>query len=498
MKKIVYLPLDERPCNANFAPDLFRGEKFQVVRPEKLGLKKIPADWEVLKAFLLNECADADGAVLSMDMLLYGGLIPSRLHHLDRETVEERMALLGQIKKANPSLQIYAFQCIMRCPKYSSSDEEPDYYEDYGHEIHFAGNAQHRFQLGLCSEEEMKAEVAKVPAEILQDYLDRRAFNLSFNQKVLELLRDGVIDFLIIPQDDSAPYGYTAVDQQKVRAKIAEERLGARVLVYPGADELGLTLMSRMTLHFEGLRPRVYIKYAATNAPQVIPLYEDRPLGESIKYQITAAGCRIATSLSEADFVLALSCPAAPMREAAAQPVLELNYTVERTLVEFVLFMQDCIADGKIVTLGDNAYANGGDLELIAMLDQMGMLDKLHGYSGWNTSANTVGTAIAEGVHALIEGITPAHRDFMALRYVEDAGYCGTVRGFVVDNELPQIGLNYFDAREQRGEVSRIVKHHLNAFIQNQLPSIADQISIEDIWMPWSRMFEVGLKVRWN
>lgn len=498
MKKIVYLPLDERPCNALFVPKLFNSDQLNIVIPPKMGYKKTPTEWADIRQFLKSECADADGLVLSMDMLLYGGLIPSRLHYLSKETVEERLALIAELKKANEKLLIYAFQCIMRCPRYSSSDEEPDYYEDCGAEIHQIGSIRHRVSLGLCDESELEPLHAKVPEAHLKDYLDRREFNMQFNLKALELLHDGIIDFLIIPQDDSAPYGFTALDQHVVRNRIAELRLGARVLVYPGADELGLTLTSRMALHFAGKRPKVYMKYAASTAASVIPLYEDRPLGESIKYQLTAAGCRIATSLSEADIVMAVSCPGSTMREAAAQPVTDPNYAVERTLVEFVLFMQDCLDDGKIITLCDNAYANGGDLELLAMLDQSNMLNQLHGYAGWNTSANTMGTAIAEGVHALLEGKTERHMDFIAHRYVEDMGYCGKVRGKVVDERLPEYGLDYFNAGDQRGLVSGIVKDELEAFVREHMPSIASHIEIADIWMPWKRMFEVGLDVKWH
>lgn len=498
MKKIVYLPLDERPCNALFVPKLFDGEQLHIVIPPKMGYKKTPTEWADIKAFLQKECSDADGLVMSMDMLLYGGLIPSRLHKLPKEEVEQRMALIAELKKINEKLLIYAFQCIMRCPRYSSSDEEPDYYEECGAEIHMIGNIRHRASLGLSDEKELAPLYEKVKQEYLDDYLNRRAFNMQFNLKALELLRDELIDFLIIPQDDSAPYGFTALDQHVVRAKIAELRLGARVLVYPGADELGLTLTSRMALHFAGLRPKVYVKYAASSAPSVIPLYEDRPLGESIKYQLIAAGCRIATSLSEADFVMPVSCPGSVMREAAAQPVTDPNYAVERTLAEFILFIQDCLEEGRIVTLCDNAYANGGDLELLAMLDQSDLLDKLHGYAGWNTSANTMGTTIAEGVHALLEGVTPAHKDFLAHRYVEDMGYCGKIRGKVVAQRLPEHGLNYFDAKEQRGLVSGIVREELEAFVKETMSSIAEHIEITDVWMPWKRMFEVGLHVKWN
>ena len=57
MKKIVYLPLDERPCNALFVPKLFNGEQLQVVIPPKMGYKKTPAAWDDIRDFMLTECA---------------------------------------------------------------------------------------------------------------------------------------------------------------------------------------------------------------------------------------------------------------------------------------------------------------------------------------------------------------------------------------------------------------------------------------------------------
>lgn len=125
MKNIILLPLDERPCNFDFPSKIFNGEKYTVIRPEKLGQKKTPADFDAIKNFLLENIPNADAAVISMDTLLYGGLIPSRLHMLSKETVEERLALLKTLREMNPGMKLYVFQCIMRCPKYSSNDEEP-------------------------------------------------------------------------------------------------------------------------------------------------------------------------------------------------------------------------------------------------------------------------------------------------------------------------------------------------------------------------------------
>ena len=339
---------------------------------------------------------------------------------------------------------------------------------------------------------------AKIPADVLKDYLDRRAFNRKRNLEALSLVEEGVIDFLIFPQDDSAPYGFTAIDQKQVRAAITERKLWLRVYMYPGADELGLTLSTRMALHFANRRPGVYITYAATTAPTTIPLYEDRSVGESIKYQLLAAGMKIVSSANEADIVLAVNAPGGAMRESAAQPVTSREYTVERTLIAFALYVQDCLNEGRIVTIADIAYANGADQELVALLDAMGILDRLQGYAGWNTSSNTLGTSIAMGAHALLEGLTPEHSSFMALRLVEDAGYCGCVRGDVNDHELPQRGLNWFDAGGARGEISEIIREKLNAYVDEKLPSVAKHIVIDDVWMPWKRMFEVGLDIHWE
>lgn len=495
--KIVLLPLDERPCNAAFASKLFGGPDVTIKTPEFMGWKKEAADPEKIFSFLYKECQDADGLILSIDMLLYGGLIPSRIHFLDFETIQRRLDWVRQLKNTFPQMTIYAFQCIMRCPAYSSSEEEPDYYGRYGKEIHSSGNKKHQYMLGLCEEEEVKKAIEAIAPTVLNDYLNRRALNLEFNKKALELVRDGVLDFFVVPQDDSAKYGYTALDQQEIRNKINEMNLQTKVLMYPGADEVALTLMSRMLLKFHRRYPSVYLMYAAHAAHDIIPAYEDRTLGETVKCQIMAAGCRLIDTVAEADFVLAIDCPAGEMKEAFQQPVRNADYCTERNLTEFVLFIADCIRAGKPVTICDNAYANGGDLELIDLLEYMGLLDKLSGYAGWNTSSNTMGTAIAEGVCCYLFGETTKLKSFLALRYLEDVGYCSVVRWHINENTLKAMGMDYFDVHEEQGVISYEVHRQLEQFAKQKLTSICEHINLQDVRMPWRRMFETDLTVHW-
>ena len=362
-----------------------------------------------------------------------------------------------------------------------------------------SGAILHKEQLGIEDEDTgRKEEIIKAITEgALEDYCERREFNLKQNLDVLQLAKEGVVDFLISPQDDSAPFGYTAIDQKKVRARINELELTEQVYVYPGADEIELTLLSRVFNEWKNKTPRVFVRYASVKAPYVIPLYEDRPLGETLKYHLMAAGCVQCFSDSDADFILALSAPGDNMQEAAVQPVEEGSYTVQRTLPEFVYGIDQDIKRNVPVTIGDNAYANGGETELLAMLNRKGLLFKLAGYAGWNTSSNTIGTAIAQGVRYLYCGDDATHREFLILRYVEDVGYCALVRKKITDTRLPELGMNYFDVKEQQGVVSEMVKEELCSFAEKNLDSIKDYIEIESVYMPWRRMFEAGIRVRY-
>ena len=498
MKNIILLPLDERPCNFDFPSKIFNGEKYTILRPARLGQKKTPASYEEIRTFLLENIEKADAAVISVDTLLYGGLIPSRLHKLSEETVLERLMLLKELRARNPEIKLYAFQCIMRCPKYSSSDEEPDYYEDFGQEIHNIGRLTHLEKLGMGDEKELAALKDAVDPAALEDYLSRRTFTGAFNIRTLDLVEDGTIDFLIIPQDDSAKYGYTAMDQQKVRTVIHEKVLDDRVILYPGADELGMVLVARAVNALENSTPRVYLKYASTLAPQLIPNYEDRSLNETVKYHVMASGCVAVPALSDADFVMGITAPATEMLEADDQPANNIHYDVERNMAEFLYFINDCIKRGIPTAILDNAYTNGGELQLLRVLNKQENLMKLAGYAGWNTSANSMGTVLAQVVNRLHQNNKAQADNFLVERYIEDFGYDAVVRGYVTRNILPAWNMTYFWCEEPRGKAAQAIFDELQKFIQNELTSIADCVTLESLYLPWSRMFEIGLSAKYK
>ncbi len=499
MKKILILPLDERPCNYTFNQLLVKETDYEAIVPPLsiLGDKKKAGDVNKIAAWLLSAAKKADGAILALDTLVYGGIVPSRLYHDEVDVLLERLNLVKEIKRINPSLKIYAYNLIMRNPSYASSEEEPDYYETWGYDIHRYGVITHKQDLHNASKEELVelAEInARLPREFLNDYIERRDKNILVNQAFLSLIAEGYIEFGIVPQDDSSPYGLTALDQIMVRKTIEDLNIELKVYMYPGADEVTNTLLARMINEDHHFTPRVYVKYSSVGAGKIIPLYEDRYLNETIKYQILAAGAMPCTSEVEADIILMVNAPSEHMQEANHFEKRGISYDSFRTLIEYVEYSAYAIdVLNKSVVIADVAYANGGDRQLLKLLKQKGLLYRIAGYAGWNTSSNTLGTCIAQGMINHLYPNRKAHLDFLALRYVEDVGYCSFVRSMIAET-LPA-GTHYYLLDGKRGKVVSQIKEKLEVFTEKHLTVEGFKIKITDIYSPWNRMFETGLTV---
>ena len=494
--KVVYLPLDERPCNYYFAGRIAKGSGVEVITPDMslLGTKKTPASFESISSFLLQHASEADSYVISMDMLLYGGIIPSRLHRLSEEELTKRLSLLDKIKQINPKVKIYAFALIMRCPSYSSADEEPDYYEYCGREIFLSGQVKHKLQLGIIDNDEAEKLLASYEEVIkgnLPDFEARRVTNRNMLIKVVEKLNHS-IDFLIIPQDDSAKYGYTSMDREAIKAELKQKGL-SDVAMYPGADEVGMTLLARAVCEYKGVAPKIACKFVHENSHKITPLYEDRPVGVTLPFQVESAGCVIASDDDAADIDLYLNYPACEPVEVWQEK--SIGYDA-RDLASFVKAIKESIGEGRVTALADGAYCNGGDRELLKMINEEIDVFKLSAYAGWNTSSNTLGTVICQAVFVYLFGDSECQKMFLAERVYEDVGYCGHVRAYVTNNLLSSRGYNYFDVGESDGEVALIVRRELEKFINQYFSNIYKRYDIDVCRMPWKRMFEVDLSLK--
>ncbi|WP_058300877.1 DUF4127 family protein [Gorillibacterium timonense] len=515
MGTIVYLPLDERPCNFKYPQMLAELGSLPLVAPPTalLGRKKQPADHARLTEWLLEATRDASHLIVSIDMLVYGGIVPSRLHSLSAGECEDRIEALARCKAANPALRIYAFNLIMRAPAYNGSDEEPDYYDQYGASLHRYGwllDKGERETLSADESEEYAAIRKAIPEAVLTDFTGRRLINAGVNEHCIRLVQEGILDHLVIPLDDNSRYGFTSMEQRRLLFEVEANRLMDRVLIYPGADEIGCTLLARVFCEQKGYTPEAYVRYSSTNGPFILPRYEDRSLNESIKAHLTASGGFMADSSVEADFVLMVNSPPVSQAEAAESnhryPERHRAYFSEVNLPEFVKAVHTYAVKGKFVALADVATANGADEPLMQLLAQTGGLSLLSAYAGWNTSGNAMGTVVAHAVIASYYASRPEEdspqrlrksKQFLVYRLLEDWGYQSNIRAEInLGHLLGHNEINERTAEEGERELYALLASKLSAFYDRYLSAIVSPpFRIEEASLPWKRTFEVDFEL---
>lgn len=500
-KKILLLPLDERPCNFKF-PLLMPSADIRIIRPprELLGNKKIPADCKEIARWVIDNVRDVYAVILSMDMLIYGGLVPSRLHFDDARTLDERAEIVREIKKINPDAKLYGFQTIMRCPFYSLSNEEPDYYAEYGAEIHLYGRYAHKQSLGLLAESEERdfARIkALLPDEVLRDFTERRKANLHTLLNTLRMVGEDLFDGFIVSQDDSAPYGFTAMDQSEVREYIKRNKLQLKAPIYPSADEAEMTLLARAVNELNRIVPKIYVYYASAFGATVTPAFEDRTIDATVKCQILSAGCQRVYEPSGCDIFLAVNIgaemPYRPTKEQLYRP-----YDVERSLAEFVSMIKYELGRGKIVAVADVAYPSNADEELLRILHDEDLLLKIHAYAGWNTSSNTLGTVICEACLYNVGRDRLGNEHFLIHRYYDDVGYVNHARAWTDVHAALANGYSEECLDGERGMCTEMAKGELMRYMRENYPRIADRVEDIEVSSPWNRSFEMDFSIKYK
>ena len=148
--------------------------------------------------------------------------------------------------------------------------------------------------------------------------------------------------------------------------------------------------------------------------------------------------------------------------------------------LECIKRMKEAVDSGRGVAVADVAYCNGGDVKLTEAITREIGLFRLWGYAGWNTASNTIGTVICQAVLRYLYGDTATHRYFTALRILDDAVYSQAVR-----REMLKLG-SY--------DCCAIV-NKINEYTRVNFPGIAAKYTAVECYLPWSRLFEIGLKV---
>ena len=494
-KKIIYIPVDDRPVCYDFVNDTFKGLPVKVVVPPKewISHRTEPAKLNKVWTWLEKEALKADVLVVSADAMIYGGLVPSRRHELSSQTITERLEKFKKLKQINPRLQIYVFTTIMRTPRASAGGTEPDYYDIYGPQIFRITQLLDMKDRGTLTQpseiEELKILQDKVPKANLDDWFTRREINLNVNEKWIQWAKDGFVDYLILCRDDSAEFSQSQREWRILKPQsrgLHETRFHA----FPGADEVGMLLLTRAINDLTFSTPQIGVIYAPGVGGKTIPTYEDQPFEENINAHIYALGGFPALNLGSADLILMVNTPFKGATFEANQPVNNDDPSKQHLI--FTKKIQEQVSHGKRVAVVDIAYGNGADRGLMKALSSKNLLYEIDGYAGWNTAGNSLGFALSQGYLSEVYLHRNKVNQLLTIRYLDDWGYQSIVRSQVNQDVIWPKNINGTNLGESQAYVEAYVGLEMKDFISEYLKDyLPNGIRLKKVEMPWSRMFEV-------
>lgn len=498
-KKIIFIPLDNRPITDSETGDVGRKLGYDILVPpdELLGTREHSGNPEGLWQWLNENAFQAKAVVVSADTMIYGSLVDSRKHELTQQEIRERTARFEELHQKYPRLPIYGYSTVLRTllsATHSGAGMEPEVYQQNAVKIYQYSVLHDKQDMNVATSKEQK-ELQQLQKEIARPVMDdwekRHLLNYRANQALMELAQKDVFAYLYLGGDDSAPFSQTHFEMRHLRKYGESLALGkTRFQVTSGADELGMVMLCRAILADLKDIPFVYTAFNEGMGRDTVPKYCTDKIGEDVDGIIVAAGGMKIPAPERADLVLAVNTnPNGKTYEANAA-----NNTFEpRSGTKyFTEMIENFIQKDYPVAVGDIAFANGADNALLEQFRQKNLQFSLQAYGGWNTATNTLGFVLGTGVLAKWLD-TAAKNELLLVRYLDEWGYQANVRQQLSNVIASQPGYN-----QQTGSLDGSRKFAaeqgaawLKAFADQRLILPAG-MSLTNLRLehPWNRLFE--------
>ncbi len=504
--RVALVPLDERPVNTRYPQMLGAIAGADVLLPpaEVLGKQKTPSDRDAVANWLAEAARTADAAIVSAEFLLYGNLINSRISQDSALDVLPRLKPVEAIGASGKP--VYLFGLITRVSNADDCVEEPDYWATWGTRFYKFSALLHKQDAGELTDDETQSLQTlrdELPPDLVNDWLARRLRNHAVNLALLDLAARARVHFLLLTSDDTSPWGTPSREKAWLMswAKILGPAVQNRVLLHPGADEVGSALLARFLCEARNVSPRIYPLYAVPGGKEITAPYEDRAVRLTVEGQIHACGATLAATPEDADIILGVT-PPSPRRtewrtDFAGMERADREGFYKNFLSELGKWQQN-----KPVAIGDVAYPNGADpllMELLLAPDCPVQPGALAAFGAWNTAGNTLGVVVAQAVCSLFIGNDPtrqaAQNAFLTHRFLEDWGYQTLVRREARTANRAAFGTN--DPNPQDDEQIAFTAQSIETGLQTILTRLQERgvgvgLSLKSgsVRLPWNRTFE--------
>ena len=479
---IALLPLDNRPISYLLPKQIAEFSGTCLILPERkfLGDLNKRSDLNYMEQWLNGFCRDGvtpSLLIISLDNWVYGGLIQSRKHSYTLDDLKQRVEKLKQFKKTK-----YGFSSIMRIANYNSSEEEKDYWKDYGKKIFCWSGIMHKVGRGIkegySSHEELLeqwyASSKEIPTNVLADYKAHRDKNFTINLMWLESLHEHSFEHLIFSCDDSSKYGMNVVEAEYLNKEISKHNFKKSSKVISGIDEISLVLLTKVILEKSEIKPTVSPYFSSIEGKNHFAKYESNTIYKSVLDQIETVGLKV-QDFNDSDICVCVHLADSVQGDHV---FAEKPSSTSKNVESIIKLLEET---NKPFILIDLAYANGADPNLIdALINAKINWGNCYGYSAWNTCSNSIGSALAIGINRWIaeKKGNLNEKEFkkcLLIRFLDDYAYQTVIRHPQVTEE----------------EINTKIKPCAQIF--SKILALSD-INIK-CTLPWGRSFEVEIDV---
>lgn len=368
---------------------------------------------------------------------------------------------------------------------------DPVYFEEYGEQIFNYSALQDKSEQQSLTRDEQKEllnSFASVPEPMMVDWLKRRQINYNLNAQLLALTREGVFSYFVLGLDDNDRYSRT---RQELRRLMQSEPTlhGATFATFPGADQLGMILLTRAVNVLTNKKPFVAAIYAPGKGQETVPSYQGESVFTTVLNHVMAAGGYLIFSPERADMVLAVNTNVNGVTLEAASPAN--TYAKRPEITEFLAAITKQLPSTP-VAVADIAFGNGADNSLMAEMIVQNLPGRLAAYSGWNTASNSIGFAIAQGM--LAKDMSQSDRKkIISTRLLDDWAYQANIRQAIKRDFIIANGINEVRLDSNRSLVEAETTAKLRQFAAEKFGGFATPNF--EARHPWDRMFEVQIVV---
>jgi Protein of unknown function (DUF4127) len=522
--RILFVPLDDRPPTYQWILKMGEIGDAQIIAPprEMLGrFTEFGKSDEVIEWLKQQDLKSFDAAIIAVDMLAYGGLVAMREYKTDLKTAQKRLEFVREMKRRAPKLKIYASSVMMRLAPTGN-----------------VVNESYRETLAKWAEisvdENLKKQTAelekKIPAEALQNYKLARQRDLQINLAAINLVRDKILEQLILGQDDAKPKGVHVADRERLIAEVKRIKLESKIGVQPGADELSMLQLARALGDKYNHRPKIKAIYSSETIKNQFMPYEDRPLHQTVSFQIASIGAVEVENAKDADILFYVYASRfEPGRAESFADEIKAGFINEKDGIGIPIRGAKSFIIADVDPKGD---VQGADPKFTEALLVNLIFPRMDGYAAWNTAGNTVGTALPHGFvfnlakkafsfpllspikvsqkerqrrNEIMNRVDRAQTWFMLNRLLDDYVYHSLVRPETIKTARAKdwntLRLNIEQTAQTEDEAGKRVKaqaarilNYISPFSHRYSTDlVCDDLKSFSFKLPWNRTFEAEL-----